>query len=145
MFGPFFDATTAKTLIKLTSLPNSEDDDVVEALTNFQQFAQTAMEYIQEAENREDANIRLDSVTVLLGDTANLASIQKWSELMRSYIDAKFGDGTDVNPEEEDGAGDEFGDEEVGAGIDVDGGDDAAEVNPDNEPPQDFGLPATQE
>lgn len=146
MFGPMFDPTTAETFAKLTSLPNSEDDDVVEALDNFQQFAQSSMEFISSAEDRDDALTRLKSITILLGDTANLAAIQRWDTLMGEYIDTKFGDGTQLDdPESDPGASSEedpdmsTGDEEPTEGDDA-----AAAVNPDNEGPAAFDLPPVE-
>lgn len=88
----FTDPSIAESEIrfKLTSLPNSEDDDVVEALRSYFDFSQDFFRYISEAETRLDADYRLQSVKVLLGDAANLQSIQVWYETMMEYIDKKF-------------------------------------------------------
>lgn len=149
MFGVKFDSSEAEYQVKLTSLPNSEDDDVVEALNNYQQFVQSAFEFISGADNRLDANARLNSIVILLGDTANISSIQKWVVQMREYIDDKFGDGSledtqeEAKSQEEPIEGEEVFDLESGEG----GGEPTNEstIETTQEPPENFDLPPTAE
>lgn len=153
LFGPMFDPSTAETLIKLTSLPSSEDDDVVDALDKFQQFTSSAFDFIGAAETKDEAEVRLKSITILLGDTANLASIQRWSTLMMDYIAKKFkveeSDENGANSDDSDTAPDdtteETGSDETGS-VDIGGGesDDASAVNPHNESAAAFELPPLQ-
>lgn len=147
MFGVKFDSSEAEYQVKLTSLPNSEDDDVVEALTNYQQFVQSAFEFISEADNRLDANARLNSIVILLGDTANISSIQKWVVQMREYIDDKFGDGSLEDTQEDKAEENPVEGEEVFDLESEGGGEPTNEstVETTQEPPENFDLPPTAE
>lgn len=149
MFGIKFDATEWKYQVKLTSLPNSEDDDVVEALTNYQQFVDSVFEFISAAEGRLDANARLNSIVILLGDTANINAIQKWVVQMREYIDNKFGDGSledtqeEIESEETPVEGEEVFDLDSETTPPSSSGESTVETA--QEPPENFDLPPTAE
>lgn len=149
MFGITFDSVDAKYQVKLTSLPNSEDDDVVEALTNYQQFVESAFEFISASENRMDANARLNSIVILLGDTANINAIQKWVVQMREYIDNKFGDGSledtqeEIESEETPVEGEEVFDLDSDTTPPSSSGESTVETA--QEPPENFDLPPTAE
>lgn len=107
---------------KLTSLPTSESDDVIEALGSYASFTQDVFAFINEAEDKNEAFARLDSIVILLGDTSNLKAIQSWIVHMRSYITDKFdkeereGSSLEEDESSEPDAGFEFGDEEVSEG-----------------------------
>ena len=107
---------------KLTSLPTSESDDVIEALGSYASFTQDVFTFINEAEDKNEAFARLDSIVILLGDTSNLKAIQSWIVHMRSYITDKFdkeereGSSLEEDESSEPDAGFEFGDEEVSEG-----------------------------
>ena len=79
-----------KVTFKLTSIPTSEDSDVVEALRTYTEFAGNSFEYINQASDLSEARSRLDSVKVLLGDAASQKSIQLWYQTMSDYIDTKY-------------------------------------------------------
>lgn len=100
VFGPAFDPLVAPTQIKMTALPNSEDDDVVDALSKYVDFNKEAFDFIAEAENIDEAYLRLDSVRVALGDVANLLAIQKWNDLMRDWIEKRFAEAEESAREE---------------------------------------------
>ena len=91
LFGDKAEAVDAPMTVKLTTLPNSEDDDVVEALDRYKQFVADAFEMISQAESALDATTILDSLIIIMGDTANLKAIQGWVQKMREYIQQKFG------------------------------------------------------
>ena len=139
VFGVEFDYSETSQSIKLATLPNSEDDDVVEALSKYSDFVNESFKFIDEAESKLDAEARLNSLVILLGDTANIQAIQKWVTHMRNYIDEKF------EPEESEDS-DVFdipeseGSEEA-IPSEEDSVDDTSSEGAAPESPEDFGLP----
>lgn len=76
--------------VKLATIPTSEDDDVVDALMKYSDFVEQAFGFVSQADDENDANARLDCVVILLGDVANIKSIQDWVVRMKEYIADKF-------------------------------------------------------
>lgn len=100
IFGIDFDYSETNMSVKLATLPNSEDDDVVEALSKYSEFVNESFRFIDESESKLDAEARLNSLVILLGDTANIPAIQKWVAHMRTFIEDKFAE-EEVSEEEE--------------------------------------------
>lgn len=148
VFGPGFDSESADYMFKLTSLPNSEDDDVVEALSNYSQFVQEAFDFISNSSDKEEANAKLNSIVILLGDTANLKSIQNWVKSMREYISSKFQNESDTTDSPESEGSQESTEEDI---FDLE--DSPSEgpatnkstIDESQEPPENFDLPPVAE
>lgn len=78
------------TFVKLVSLPNSEDDDVVEALSKLTDYTQTFYDFVNNSDSRDEALTKLSLIQTLLGNTANLHAVNQWFGEMEAYIDRKF-------------------------------------------------------
>jgi hypothetical protein len=76
---------------KLQEIPNSEDEEVISALSGYQDFLDTAYAYVFEgSETKEEALYKLETYTTLLGDAINLESIEKYITLTRNFINNHF-------------------------------------------------------
>lgn len=109
---------------KMQTIPNPEDSEVVESLNSFSEFIQNSFEAIfGDSETKEEAYYKLLSYKILLGDSANLKSIDRWFNLTKRYINRRFSD-----KEQEQVEDDMFGDEK-----NIDSNDDEMETIPDLE------------
>lgn len=138
---------------KLTTIPSTEDDDVIESLQKYSEFTKESFAFIDEATSESDATIRLKSILILLGDSANLKSIQSWYTQMLEYVSEKFSESekSDESGSESDEFSSDSGDLE-----DIDtGGSEESSISeedesqseapesevPESEAPESLGLP----
>lgn len=91
--------------VKLVSLPNSEDDDVVEALNGYSSFTREFFEFIKNSDSYTDAMTKINLVKVLLGDTASLPAVSKWFSVFEQYVNSVWS--SDAVPEEDSAEGSE--------------------------------------
>lgn len=145
IFGIDFDYSETTMSVKLATLPNSEDDDVVEALSKYSEFVNESFQFIDESESKLDAEARLNSLVILLGDTANIPAIQKWVAHMRTFIEDKFAE-EEVTEEEEvfDMSDDSESDGSSVEPVDEDTPEESGEAAV-AESPEDFDLPPMTE
>lgn len=78
-------------LVSLTELPTPEDEDVVAAMESFNDLSNSVFKsIIQESETEDEAMLKLDMLLVSLGGVASFKYIQKWTSLIRNFIETKF-------------------------------------------------------
>lgn len=143
IFGEDFVPSEAEVQIKISQLPSSEDDDVIEALGNYQDFVSNAFEFINASENLPDARARLDSLVILLGDTANIQAIQKWVVRMREYIEEKFKEDQGSETEEGGPSSEDSELESVSSSSELEE-EEPAEPNISASTAADYGLPTVE-
>lgn len=87
---------------KMQTIPNPEDSEVVESLNSFSDFITTSFETIfGSSETKQEAYYKLLSYKILLGDSANLKSIDRWFNLTKRYIEKKFAEQESQEAEED--------------------------------------------
>nr|DAH52349.1 MAG TPA: capsid assembly protease [Caudoviricetes sp.] len=78
---------------KLSEIPNPEDEEVITAMQGYQDFLSESFDFIvKQSENKEEAYVKLDIFADLLGNSANLPSIENWMKTMRQFIEKMAGD-----------------------------------------------------
>lgn len=110
--------------LTLTKYPSSEDSDVLAAVSDYKDFLSDCVDlFLENAHSKADANNKVQLFQDLLGDSANLKSIQKFIEDLRDAIeqanfeddDSDTEDAVDMeSPGSEGGLGEESGGEESG-------------------------------
>ena len=153
MFGDSYDPMDDSVQVKMTALPTSEDDDVIEALGKQSDFTQEVFQFLGDSESKEEANAKLQSISILLGDSTSQKSIQKWIQFMKDYIDSKW-----TEEEQEVEAGDDaaleddpfdLSDESDTSSSPEESPSTSSEEPPrpaqSGEPPEAFGLPPINE
>lgn len=105
-----------KVVFKLQEVPNPEDEEVISALNGYTDFLESAHTYIfAEGTTKKEATYKLDTFVSMLGDSANLASIEKWVNSTRDFIDIYFEQLETAQEEVTNDEGDEYPDEEYPA------------------------------
>ena len=113
---------------RLTQIPTSEDDDLVTILATYNDYASSAATYLLEAETKEEALARLESLRVLYSTSTNTEGVEKWANAMTSVIEAKYVEGEMKEFEPEN-----FEDEASEEALE----DKASEEPPEDEAPED--------
>lgn len=106
----------------LTQVPSTEDDDLVATLSNFNDFASSALSVIVEAETKDEALARIEALRVLYRTSTNSEGVEAWNDKLMKVVDAKF-----AGVERDDFEGGEF--EEEGSGEGVEPGMDTSDVD----------------
>lgn len=91
---------------KLTRIPNSETDELLNALNSSTDFTSTAWQLFSSSEDLQTALKLLDSVQTLFSATTNVKSVDNWVSKMKEALKVHFGD--------EDGEEPEIGNEGLG-------------------------------
>lgn len=125
-------------LIALTELPTPEDEDVIAAMESFTDLSDKVFSSIvSDSESKEEAILKLNMLLTSLGGVASFKYIQKWTVLIRDYIEESFGadeEGSDIDPAGgAEGSDMEEGDFDPDDVAETDFGDDVEEVETQTE------------
>lgn len=155
IFGDDYDPMDDAVQVKLTALPTSEDDDVIEALSKQSDFTQEVFQFLGDSESKEEANAKLQSISILLGDSTSQKSIQKWIQFMKDYINDKWSEDEQEEDIPAESDEDPFDLSSVGESKETpssesedersEGSEQAPKPAQTGEPPEAFGLPPINE
>lgn len=106
---PIKEIQDAKVTFKLTQVPSSEDDDVVQVLAGYTDFASSAWDYIAQAESKEEAEKLLVTLKTLYANSTNQEGVAKYCEALYEAIQAKYDNGGEVGEGGDDGFSDDIG------------------------------------
>ena len=84
---------------KLTRIPNSETDELLNALNSSTDFTSTAWQLFSSSEDLQTALKLLDSVQTLFSATTNVKSVDNWVAKMKEALKVHFGDEDGEEPE----------------------------------------------
>jgi hypothetical protein len=87
---------------ELTQIPSSEDDDLVATLQANTDFAADAISYITEADTKEEAEARLNSLKELFDISTNAEGIERWMDSIRQVIESRYSAEGGTQPSEGD-------------------------------------------
>lgn len=105
---PIKELQDAKIVFKLTQVPSSEDDDVVQVLSGYTDFASAAWDYISQAESKEEAEKLLTTLKVLYSTSTNQEGVTKFLDALYESIQAKYDAQDSMSGPSEEG-GSDFG------------------------------------
>lgn len=80
-----------KAHIKLATIPNSEDDDLIQTMNQVVEYIERVYEFvISDSDDKDQARGKLDSLKILLGGSAGFKYVQQWYDRMGEIIEEKF-------------------------------------------------------
>lgn len=86
----------------LTQIPSSEDDDLIATMQGYTDFAKDATSFVLEADNKQEAEARLQSLKQLYGISTNAEGIERWTESIQTIITEKYSEQNQQAEGEED-------------------------------------------
>lgn len=94
--------TKSKITVKMATIPNSEDDDLIQTMQQVSQYISEVYNFIvTQSESRQQANGKLESLKIMLGGSAGFNYVQQWYDKMAEIIDDQFPEGDKEEATEE--------------------------------------------